>query len=124
MTPDDPDRILLAQGAIGGDADEWLKSELGRTVLGLARIESKVAMEELKVVDPNDANKIRDIQNRIWRADRFEGWMVELIMRGRQALAQYDVRNSDTLLGDDIHAEEIHSAQQPTSGYDADGTAG
>jgi len=116
MTPQDPNAILLAQGSIGADADDFMKSELGRTMIGLARIESKVAMDSLKTISPTQSQEIRELQNQVWLAERFEGWLVQLIMRGRQALAQYDVRTSDSLQGEDDHGQE--TATQPPANED------
>src|SRR3990167_7552294 len=95
MTTPDPNAVLLAQGAIGADAKDFMKSELGRTLVGLAKVEARVAMDALKGADAEDVKLIRRLQNEIWLAERFEGWLVQLIMNGRQALVQYDVRNSD-----------------------------
>jgi len=118
VTPD-PNAVLLAQGSIGADADDFMKSELGRTMVGLARVEAKVAMDALKAVDAEDVKGIRKLQNEIWLAERFEGWLVQLIMRGRQALVQYDVRTSDALQGED-DGQEIETAVQPPPGEDPD----
>lgn len=118
MTTPDPNKVLLAHGAIGADAEDWLKSDLGRTVVGLARIEAKLCMDQLKGADPADHQLIRRLQNEIWRADHFEGWLTELIMKGRQALTQYDVRNSDQLDGEETHGQEDQGAIQPHPGHD------
>lgn len=96
---EDGNKVLLAQSALGADAEEFMKSELGQTMIGLARIEVKIAVDKLKWISPDDSKGVRDLQNQVWLAERFEGWLVELIMRGRQALQQYDVRTSD--IGED-----------------------
>ena len=98
-------------GALGAEAQDFMKSDLGRTMIGLARVEAKVATDALKVMNPNDSQGIQKLQNEIWLAERFEGWLVQLIMTGRQALVQYDVRNSDVLSGEDDHGQE--TAVQP-----------
>lgn len=97
--------VLLAQASIGKDAEDFLKSELGRTIIGLARIETRLAMDQLKTAVPTNPEAIRDLQNKIWLSERFEGWLTELMMRGRQALQQLDVRMSDQFDGAEIDGE-------------------
>lgn len=77
---------LQAQALIGDDAERFADSELGRTIIGMAKQEVEAAALEFKDVDLGDAPKVRAIQNRIWRATQFESWLVELITKGREAL--------------------------------------
>ena len=85
MIPDE----IKAQVLIGDDAEEFLASELGRTILGMAKQEVDTAALEMKEVDLKDEKKLREIQNRIWRATQFESWLRELIAAGREALEAY-----------------------------------
>lgn len=71
---------------IGDDAEEFVASPLGQKIIELARIEVDAAALEMRDVDLKDEKKLREIQNRIWRATQFEGWLQELITRGREAL--------------------------------------
>ena len=71
---------------MGADAEEFVKSELGQKVIELARREVDSAALDMKEVDLKDEKKLREIQNRIWRATQFEGWLQEIIFRGREAL--------------------------------------
>ena len=119
MTPE-PNAVLLAQGSLGADAEEFMKSELGRTLIGLAKVETRVAMDALKRADPEDAKEIRKFQNNIWLAERFEGWLVQLIMTGRQALIQYDVRTSDQHQDGDDDGQDQGTAIQPGNRQDGD----
>ena len=72
-------------------------------------------MDTLKVADAEDVKLIRRLQNEIWLAERFEGWLTQLVMNGRQSLAQYDVRTSDALQGEDDGQE---TAVQPPANED------
>jgi hypothetical protein len=74
---------------IGDDAEEFLSTELGKVLLGMVKQEVDVAALEMKDVDLKDDKKLRDIQNRIWRATQFEAWLRELIHNGREALQAY-----------------------------------
>lgn len=76
---------LQAEMVIGDDARRFLESELGRTILGMADQEKTGALIGLATVDPADTVKIRELQNVIWRADAFAGWIAELIQRGAEA---------------------------------------
>lgn len=77
---------LRAQAIIGDDAESFVGSELGRTILGMAKQEVEAAAMEFKDADLGDAPKVRALQMRIWRATQFESWLTELIMKGREAL--------------------------------------
>ena len=52
----------------------------------MARIEVDAAALEMRDVDLKDERKLREIQNRIWRATQFESWLDEIIRRGREEL--------------------------------------
>jgi hypothetical protein len=71
---------------IGDDAEVFVKSPLGQKVIELARIEVDAAALDMRDADLKDERKLREIQNRIWRAMQFEQWLEELITRGREAL--------------------------------------
>lgn len=80
------DPVLLAEGVLGKDAEQWLNTELGKTVLGLAEMEAQEALEELKTVKPWRWLRIRELQNMVWLADHFQSYLTQLIIRGRQAI--------------------------------------
>lgn len=80
----------LAEAVLGRDAEEFVKSELGQTLIGMARQEAAEATEKLASVLPWRARRIRELQNEIWRARMFETWLAELIERGRQAKFQLE----------------------------------
>jgi hypothetical protein len=83
--PDEVKAVVI----IGDDAEEFLSTELGKVLLGMVKQEVDVAALEMKDVDLKDDKKLRDIQNRIWRATQFEAWLRELIHNGREALQAY-----------------------------------
>lgn len=56
-------------------------------VLGMAEQESKSALVEFAELDDlTDLKRLREIQNKAWRAERFGSWLNELITKGREAL--------------------------------------
>jgi hypothetical protein len=84
--PDEVKETILA----GDEADEFVKSRLGQKCIELARIEVDAAALEMRDVDLKDDVKLRDIQNRIWRATQFEQWLSDLITKGREALEAHE----------------------------------
>lgn len=80
---------VIAQALIGDDAEGWMSSDLGRTILGMAEQEVLKAALEIPNVDVKDEKKIREIQNRIWRATQFPDWLRELMHNGREVLQAY-----------------------------------
>jgi hypothetical protein len=84
---------LYAEAVLGRDAEEFVQSELGQFVIGRAEQESRDAMDELKRCHPWRTRKIKELQNRIWRAESMQNWIGELIVRGRQALQQLEDPN-------------------------------
>lgn len=87
MNRDDPQvAALLASAAIGKDAEQFMKSELGRTLIGMARQDAAEAMEKLKTVWSWRTRRIRELQNQITQAERFEHYLIELAVRGQQSM--------------------------------------
>lgn len=83
---------LYAEAMLGRDADEFLGSDLGRYMIGRAEQEEREAMELLVKVWPWRRRRIQQLQNRIWRAQQFKGWLTELVMIGRQAMDQLETQ--------------------------------
>ena len=77
---------LEAEALLGDEAKRFLEGDLGRVLKGIAEQEIKKATLDFEEADLTDEKKIRDLQNRIWRASRFTGWLEELVERGEEAL--------------------------------------
>ena len=80
----------MAEAILGTDAQEFLNSELGQTILGFARLEKEEALDQLKNVSSWRRKRIQDLQARVWRAESFESWLVGLIQAGQVAIEQLD----------------------------------
>lgn len=78
---------LWAEAVLGQDAEEFFASELGKYLAGCAEQEEKDAFEALAYVDPTEYKQITILQNRVWRARNFTGWLREIIVAGKQAKA-------------------------------------
>ena len=83
---DEERETMVAEALIGDDAEAFFRSDLGKTIIGLAKQEADLAYAALKTTNPTDQDKIRELQNAIWRSERFEQWLGELISNGEQSL--------------------------------------
>lgn len=82
--------VLMAEASLGLDAQDFLSSELGRFMVGRCDQEIAEASEKLATVSTWRRNRIQQLQNQIWRAQSLKGWLVELVISGRQAEALLD----------------------------------
>lgn len=80
---------LSAEVEIGEAARDFVASDLGRTVLGMAKQEVDAAMIEFADADPSDLAKLRTLQIKVKFGLTFEQWLTELITRGNEALEVY-----------------------------------
>jgi hypothetical protein len=80
---------IKAQVIVGDEAEEFVSSELGRTVLEMAKQDAQLALEAFCDADLADSAKIAKIQQDARIASRFNQYLVELITRGREALAAH-----------------------------------
>lgn len=79
-----------AQVIIGKDAEDFVESELGRTVLGMAKQDLEAAVLAFDKADISDPSKLLDLKVDLRVARRFEQYLIELIQRGREAWAARD----------------------------------
>ena len=79
---------LTDAAILGQAAEDFVFSQLGQKMIELARGEADAAMLEMRDADLGDLKKLREIQNRIWRATQFESWLHEISVAGREAYKQ------------------------------------
>jgi hypothetical protein len=84
---------LIAEAEIGDAAKQFIESELGKTLLGMAQQELLLAQEELEKVDPTDTKKITALQNQAKTARNFESWLGELVIKGQNAINVWRQQN-------------------------------
>ena len=77
--------VLMAEAILGRDAQDFLNTELGRYLVGRAEAEKADALEQLARVSPWRRNRIRQLQNEVWRAESVVSWLAEIISAGRDA---------------------------------------
>lgn len=75
-----------AEILIGDDAENFVQSELGQTVLGMAKQDAEAAMLRFQEADITDTAKLMDIKVELRVAQRFDRYLAELITRGREVL--------------------------------------
>jgi len=84
------DEVLWAEATLGRDAAEFLASDVGRYLIGRCEQEVADAQDKLASVSPWRRNRIRQLQNEIWRAKSVREWLIEIVRAGEQAEAILD----------------------------------
>lgn len=79
--------VLVAEAVLGRDAAEFLRGELWKYIDGRIEMEVTEAQDALALVSPWRRNRIRQLQNAIWRAREMRGWLNELVTSGDAAEA-------------------------------------
>ncbi len=87
---------LKAQVLIGDDAENFVNSELGRTVLGMAEQDLKASIIAFDQADITDHKAIAKIQQDVRVARRFDAYLIELITKGREALQAWKAQNDES----------------------------
>lgn len=75
---------MIAEALIGDGAREFLETDLGRCIVGMAKQDEDEAKE--KLVDAVDEKSRDEFRIRAKVARMFPGYLVELITRGENAL--------------------------------------
>lgn len=78
-------RTLIAEADLGVQARDFLRSDLGRHLVGCLQQEIVLAQEALASVHPWRWRRIRDLQNRVWRSKFMLSWLAELLTGGKSA---------------------------------------
>lgn len=81
----DEHKMLLAEAMLGQDAEDFLRSDVGRYLIGRADQEIQEAQQKLATVSPWRRRRIQELQAQIWRAQSVKGWLIEVINAGRSA---------------------------------------
>lgn len=85
--------VMWAEAALGRDAQDFLNSDIGRYIVGRAQQEKAEALDKLARVSTWRTNRIRELQNQVWRADSVLLWVTELVTAGKQAEAVLEELN-------------------------------
>lgn len=74
--------MLLRRAAFGKQVEQFLQSDVGRYLTARADEEVNAAFAEFKSADPRDGKNLEKIQNKIFRAESFKGWLADAVMDG------------------------------------------
>jgi hypothetical protein len=97
MAEFDPDtQLRLAEVRLGLDTEQFLKTPVGRYLLGRAEHDAQDAIDRLKTVDAADANAVRKAQGDAILVERFMAWLNDAIMNGRNAEEQLEQGHQDS----------------------------
>lgn len=80
---------LIAEAELGEEARNFVESDLGKTLIGMAEQETMAAQIALETVLPTDTEQIRRLQNKAMLGRYFRQWLIELIDKGQSALEVY-----------------------------------
>lgn len=86
------EQALYAEAMLGRDAEEFMKTDIGRYLLARAEEDEREALASLATVSPWRKARIRELQNKVWRARSVVGWLTEIVTIGKQALHQLDAQ--------------------------------
>lgn len=88
----DSDDSLLATYHIGQQFDEFIRSDLGRYLIGKAEQDELNLLHELQTVPAHEQNAIADLQQRSRAPRLFIEWIEEAIQAGAEAKLEYEFR--------------------------------
>lgn len=92
---DEPDsRLLLAQSMLGEDAMEFMTSDLGRYLIGRVNQDRAEAYLQLARVPEWRFWKRLELRKTIEMTEHLMTYFREIILEGRNALAELDKRNT------------------------------
>ena len=77
--------ILLDVAVLGERVDQFLKSDIGRYLLEQADAEEQAGLQQLRVVNCNDAEAVCLAQNMVWRGETMKAWLKDAVSAGLKA---------------------------------------
>lgn len=94
MNPQSLD-LLIAEAELGEEARQFLESNIGKTVVGMAEQDVDLARIRLGEVDPDDKKLITALQNEIKLGIRFKQYVIQLFNEGEQAKSLYKQQSQE-----------------------------
>lgn len=86
----DPEDPQVRAAVFGEQVQEFLRSDVGRFLIGRAEKELAHQMSLLKLVDPRVPEQIIRLQVRIEQLEKFEGWLADAVQEGLTAISIID----------------------------------
>ena len=78
-------RTLVAEVDLGHQARDFMRSDIGRHLVGCLQQEIILAQQELNKTFFLRFRKIQHLQNQIWRSQFMLNWLRDLILSGKSA---------------------------------------
>ena len=85
----------MALTDMGEASREFIESDLGKCLMGMADQEVQRAVLEFKDADLTDISKVRALQDRVRAGTWFKEWLIELVQRGEEALSAFRARSTN-----------------------------
>ena len=76
---------LVEVAVLGDQVESFMRSDIGLYLLGYAHAEAAEAIRALKVADPSNVERVRSLQNEVYRAESIKGWLERAIVAGAKA---------------------------------------
>lgn len=89
-TQDDDIQQIRAAIEFGLDVKQFMGTTLGRYIQAKANEQIEAARDALQTVDPEDAKKVRSLQNDAAVAAMVLTWIGEAVIEGEQAERQFE----------------------------------
>lgn len=89
---------LEADARVGMQVELFLRSDVGRYLIGRAELEEQVAVDDLVAAKSNDFFANREIRNRIAVTRMFRDWLMEAVQAG--IAAGHTLREQDDFFND------------------------
>lgn len=87
---------VKAQVLIGKEAQDFLESDLGKVILGMAKQDMESAVEGFSSANAANTEQVIEAQVRVRVAMRFERYLVELITRGSEVFEAYKQQKQES----------------------------
>lgn len=87
--------ILMDVAILGEQVDNFWRTDVGKFLDEHIEEERKTGLEALTTVDAEDPKRVREAQNRVWRATEMKSWISQAIMSGLKAKMVLEDRMED-----------------------------
>jgi hypothetical protein len=84
---------LIQKAVFGKQVESFFNSDIGKYIIALSELDRSEALTLLAKCDPENANTVRELQNRVVVCDKIRGWLENAIINGVQALNIIDERS-------------------------------
>lgn len=91
--PLDPHDPTVRTAVFGKQVEDFLAGDIGSYLVRQADAEIKAGLDELRDVNPEDAEAVRAAQNKVRVAQNIVNWLSDAIQAGHQAMAVIDGEN-------------------------------